>query len=200
MGVWWLAQATSSRRRRLHSVPHSCHACPAASQKHEHSARQSKSKSRPHLCSVSLTPQQQPAIPPLLQSSTLHFTVTTSESLPFHLQSRVAKDPVLFSSICAPQYHTEPPPACHLHFPSPPAIHRALFAFHMPLTKGGPSPGRNSPAHAGKSSHFRHPFGGRVSKHFGDMVSTLAAPHCPSELTPGSCLPRMPICLTTTSA
>ena len=40
---------------------------------------------------------------------------------------------------------------------------------HMPLTKAGPSSGRNSPGHKG----FRHPFGGRVSKHFGDMVSTL---------------------------
>lgn len=38
----------------------------------------------------------------------------------------------------------------------------------MPLTKSGPSSGRNSPAH---KSHFRHPFGGRVSKHFGDMLS-----------------------------
>lgn len=48
---------------------------------------------------------------------------------------------------------------------------------HMPLTKPGPSSGRNSgrnsPAHSGKGSHSGfHPFGGRVSKHFGDMVGT----------------------------
>lgn len=42
---------------------------------------------------------------------------------------------------------------------------------HMPLTKPGSSSGRNSPAHSGKGSHSGfHPFGGRVSKHFGDMV------------------------------
>lgn len=45
----------------------------------------------------------------------------------------------------------------------------------MPLTKSVPSPshgGRGSPAPSGKSSSKGfHPFGGRVSKHFGETLS-----------------------------
>lgn len=60
---------------------------------------------------------------------------------------------------------------------------------HMPLTKAGPSSGRNSgrnsPAQSGKGSHSGfHPFGGRVSKHFGDMVRISAGP-CDCNDRPG---------------
>jgi hypothetical protein len=75
---------------------------------------------------------------------------------------------------------TPPTPSKHSSRAVPPCTHskpvpyllspsQPLSTFHMPLTKAGPSSGRNSPGHKG----FRHPFGGRVSKHFGDMVRTL---------------------------
>jgi len=43
----------------------------------------------------------------------------------------------------------------------------------MPLTKSGPSPshGRSSPAGKSSSRSGFHPFGGRVSKHFGETLS-----------------------------
>ena len=144
---------------------------PRGGPKHEQRARQSKSKSRP--CLSHSTPQQHsdPAIP---QSSILHLAPCLRDSL-----LRNSESQEILSSTRALQYQTTNY-RLSSPLPSPPAIHRALFAFHMPLTKVGSSSGRNSPAHAGKSSHFRHPFGGRVSKHFGDMVSTLATPRCDS--------------------
>ena len=44
--------------------------------------------------------------------------------------------------------------------------------YSMPLTKRAPSSSRNSPSPAGHrmSGSGFHPFGGRVSKHFGDSV------------------------------
>lgn len=145
---------------------------PKQSQKHEQRARRQKQKQKSSTSGFVLLSHPTPnniliLRPP--QSSTLHSTETS--------QSRVVNRPCDFEHLCAavPNHHRLSSDSSPL--PSPPAI-RALFAFHMPLTKVGSSSGRNSPAHAGKSSHFRHPFGGRVSKHFGDMVSFLAAPRC----------------------
>lgn len=132
-----------------------------------------KAKAKVVLVCLTSPPQQHsdPAIP---QSSILHLAPCLRDSL-----LRNSESQEILSSTRALQYQTTNY-RLSSPLPSPPAIHRALFAFHMPLTKVGSSSGRNSPAHAGKSSHFRHPFGGRVSKHFGDMVSTLATPRCDS--------------------
>ena len=167
-GVWWPGR----QQRHCSTKAPTCitlSRCPPR-QKHEPRARrQSKSKSKtvspPPLSDIPILRTKPPSLQPFIP----HPASGTS-------QSRVVIRSCHLEHLCAAvPNQTKPNHRLPSPLPSPPSI-RALFASHMPLTKVGPSSGRNSPAHAAKSSHFRHPFGGRVSKHFGDMVSFPAAP------------------------
>lgn len=97
----------------------------------------------------------------------------SSHSHYLHPQTRYTAPPLpnidsAHARACPLLHSTHSRHSAYLPSPSPTTA-------HMPLTKPGPSSGRNSgrnsPAHSGKGSHSGfHPFGGRVSKHFGDMV------------------------------